>query len=192
MSTSIIDFLLERRSLTAKDLCEPGPSDDQLDIILKAGHRVPDHGKIGPWRFIVFQGGARKTFGNKLARKFEKKHEDATQKLLEFERDRFLRAPLVIAVVSSPIDHPKVPEWEQVLSAGAVCQNILLAAHALGFGAQWLTEWYAYDKRINKKLSLTSEEQVAGFIYIGSYKEKPEERNRPDLNERITFYRGKK
>ena len=189
MQPSISDFLLERRSVSEKDMCEPGPNEEQLDIILRAAHRVPDHGKIGPWRFVIFQGDAREAFGDQLARKFAKKQEDASKKQIEFERERFMRAPLIIAVVSSPVNHPNVPEWEQVLSAGAACQNVVLAAHALGFGAQWLTEWYAYDKRIAKKLSLTSEEKIAGFIYIGSYENKPSERTRPDLNERIRCYR---
>jgi len=188
-TSAITDFLLQRRSVCAKDLCEPGPDEEQLDIILRAAHRVPDHGKIGPWRFVVFQGEAREKFGRKLARRFAKKNEEASTKLVDFESNRFMRAPLIIAVISSPVDHPKVPEWEQVLSAGAVCQNILLAAHAMGFGAQWLTEWYAYDKKIAKKLSLTDAENIAGFMYIGSVKEVPEERVRPDLNERITNYR---
>lgn len=188
MNTALTDFLLTRRSVCAKDLCEPGPNEDQLELILRAAHRVPDHGKIGPWRFIVFQGDAREKFGGKLKRRFEKKNDDVSNKLLEFEGNRFLRAPIVIAVISSPVEHPKVPEWEQVLSAGAVCQNILLASQALGFGAQWLTEWYAFDKAIAKKLSLTSVEKIAGFIYIGSYADTPEERVRPDLNERIRYY----
>ncbi|WP_045859770.1 nitroreductase family protein [Teredinibacter purpureus] len=189
MNNTISDFILARRSVTAKDLCAPGPSEEQLDIILRSAHRVPDHGKIGPWRFVLFQDDARDRFGKKLARRFVKKNENATEAQIEFERHRFLRAPLVIAVVSSPIDHPKVPEWEQVLSAGAACQNILLASHALGFGAQWLTEWYAFDKYVAKKLKLTSAEKIAGFIYIGSVDKKPDERTRPDLNQRITVYR---
>lgn len=189
MDTTITDFLLKRRSVSAKDLTEPGPSNEQLEVILQAAHRVPDHGKIGPWRFVVFQGEGREKFGHKLAKRFKKKHDDASDKLVEFEAQRFMRAPVVIAVISSTVKHEKVPEWEQVLSAGAACQNLLVAAHGLGFGAQWLTEWYAYDKKIAKELSLTDAENIAGFIYIGSYGETPDERQRPDLNQRIRFYR---
>lgn len=188
MENSIIDLLLTRRSVSAKDMCEPGPSDQQLETILKAAHRVPDHGKLGPWRFIVFKGGAREQFGKLLERRTRKLQPDATDKLLEFERTRFLRAPLIIAVVSTPSPHPKVPEWEQKLSAGAACQNILIAAHALGFGAQWLTEWYAFDKKILKKLSVTDSEKIAGFIYIGSHSNTPEERIRPSLDERVRLF----
>ncbi|SMF57694.1 Nitroreductase [Alteromonadaceae bacterium Bs31] len=188
MNNTISDFLLNRRSVSAKDLIEPGPTKEQLDTILRAAHRVPDHGKIGPWRFVIFQGEARERFGAVLCECFSEQNPEASSKLLAFEQNRFLRAPLVIAVVSSPVSHAKVPEWEQVLSAGAACQNILLAAHSLGFGAQWLTEWYAFDKGVAKHLRLTSDEKIAGFIYIGSYKEKPDERIRPDLNERIQHY----
>ncbi len=189
MSNEISRFLLTRRSVSAKDLVEPGPTDEQLDTILRAGHRVPDHGKIGPWRFIIFQGEARAHFGKVLSTQFKSLNPDASEKLLNFEKNRFLRAPLIIGVVSSPVDHPKVPEWEQELSTGAACQNILLAAHALGFGAQWLTEWYAFDRTIAKELSLTPAERIAGFIYIGRFENKPDERIRPDLNERVAFYR---
>src|SRR5690606_7049281 len=105
--------------------------------------------------------------------------------------ERFTRAPLVIAVISSVVvDHPKIPQWEQVLSVGAACQNILIAATSLGFGAQWLTEWYAYDKAVHEALGLKTEERPAGFIYIGSYQQKPEERVRPDLQERISFWKA--
>jgi len=188
MDNATIDLLLTRRSVCAKDMCEPAPTDDQIETLLSVAHRVPDHGKLGPWRFIIFKGEARKQFGKRLERRTRKLQPDASEKLLEFERNRFLRAPLVIAVISSPSEHPKVPEWEQVLSAGAACQNILLAAHAMGFGAQWLTEWYAFDRKILKKLSVTDAEKVAGFIYIGSYNEAPSERFRPDLEERIRLY----
>jgi len=185
MNKPFLEFLLSRRSVTANELHEPGPDQAQLDLILRAAHRVPDHGKIGPWRFVIFQGEARERFGNLLEQRFRQIDPEATQKLLNFERNRFLRAPLIIGVISSPAKHPKAPEWEQILSTGAACQNILLAAHSLGYGAQWLTEWYAFDEVIAKQLSLTSAEKIAGFIYIGSYDKPPSERVRPDLNERI-------
>ncbi|VUD68904.1 Putative NAD(P)H nitroreductase YdjA [Thalassocella blandensis] len=186
---SFTDLLLSRRSVTANDLIEPGPNEDQLTTILQAAHRVPDHKKLGPWRFIVFQGDARRSFGNTLRDIFAQDNPDASEKLLEFEQQRFTRAPLVIAVISSPVEEPKAPEWEQVLSAGAACQNILLAATAMGFGSQWLTEWYAFHSKVDAALELKPSEKVAGYMYIGSFASPPTERNRPSLEERISFWK---
>ncbi|WP_086932892.1 nitroreductase family protein [Agarilytica rhodophyticola] len=187
MTDTLIDTLLTRRSVVARDLCDPGPNESEVKQILAAGHRVPDHGKIGPWRFIIFQNEARATFGQHLADIFAKENPTCGPKVVEFEKERFTRAPLVIAVISSPIEH-KVPQWEQELSSGAVCQNMLLAAKALGYGAQWLTEWYAFNKEVDALLSLKENEKVAGFIYIGNYRQAPQERNRPDLNERVSYW----
>ena len=180
-----VNALLTRRSVLARDLKAPGPTPEQIDDLLAAAHRVPDHGKIGPWRFVLFEGDARGQFGEQLARIFLQDNPDTTPKCIDFEQQRLLRAPLVIAVISSPVDH-KVPEWEQVLSCGAACQNMLTAATAMGFGAQWLTEWYAYHKDVDSLLGLNAREKVAGYIYIGSYDDKPNERNRPALDERIS------
>ncbi len=189
--TSATDVLLTRRSVMANDLCEPGPGEQEIETILKAAHRVPDHGKIGPWRFILFTGNARREFGNVLADIAQKNNPEITEKLVNFERERFTRAPLVIAVISSvDVNHPKIPQWEQVLSVGAACQNILLAATSLGYGAQWLTEWYAYDKAVHEALGLNADEKPAGFIYIGSFVNKPEERVRPDLMERVSYWKA--
>ncbi len=187
MSQLVIDHLLTRRSVLARDLRAPGPTSEQLQHILAAAHRVPDHGKIGPWRFVIFEGDTRAQFGLALAKIFVHDNPDTTKKGIEFERLRFMRAPLVIAVVSSPQEH-KVPEWEQVLSAGAACQNILHAAKGLGFGAQWLTEWYAYHEEVNRLMGLDANEKIAGFIYIGSFDSAPAERNRPELEERVSFW----
>lgn len=187
MNNDFINLLLTRRSVTAAEMTEPGPSDEQLETLLRCAHRVPDHKKLGPWRFIVFRGDARASYGEQLAKVFAKRNPDASSKLLEFERNRFTRAPLVIAVVCSPVVNEKVPEQEQVLTAGAVCQNMLLAATAMGFASQWLTEWYAYDKKFNKKLGLTKAESIAGYIYIGTAKNAPTERPRPDLDSRIRY-----
>ena len=180
-----INALLSRRSVLARDLSEPGPSPDQVQTLLAAAHRVPDHGKIGPWRFVLFEGESRGQFGEHLARIFLKDNPDTTPKCIDFERERFLRAPLVMAIISAPVKH-KVPEWEQVLSCGAACQNILHAAAAMGFGAQWLTEWYAYHAEVDALLGLEGKEKIAGFIYVGSFGEKPNERNRPELGERVS------
>lgn len=185
---SLLDIITTRRSVLVKDMNEPGPNPEQLQTLLQAAHRVPDHGKLGPWRFVVFQGPARATFSHELAKIYQEENPEATEKLLQFQADLLTRAPLVIAVISTAGPHVKVPEWEQILSAGAACQNMLLAAHTMGFGAQWLTEWYSYNKKAHSLLGMEDHHRLAGFIYIGSYQQKPEERARPSLEERITYW----
>ena len=169
---SALEQISQRRSVKAMDLQGPGPSAEQLQTLLDAAARVPDHGKLGPWRFLCFQDQARQHFGDQLAA----------------ERARFMRAPLVVAVISCVQEHPKIPQWEQLMSAGAACQNLLVAANLMGFAAQWLTEWYAYDSVIDQVLGLKAGERVAGFVYIGSATAKPDERQRPDLQERIDHW----
>lgn len=185
---SLLDTIRTRRSVSVKDMRAPGPSAEQVQALLQAAHRVPDHGKLGPWRFVVFQGDARAAFSRCLAEIFREDNPDATDKQLQFQAELLARAPLVIAVISTAGPHVKIPEWEQVLSAGAACQNILLAAHAMGFGAQWLTEWYGYSNKVKQLLNMEEHHRVAGFIYIGSYAEKPEERVRPNLDERVLYW----
>lgn len=176
-----IDLLLTRRSVSSAFLAEPGPDDDTLERILTAATRVPDHGKLAPWRFLLFRGNARAEFGGILAKALVGANPDATDQQLAFEKGRFLRAPLIIAVISCADPHVKIPEWEQILSAGAVCINLLHAAHACGYAAQWLTEWCAYDATVRTALGLEATEKVAGFIYIGTPSIVPEDRPRPDL-----------
>jgi nitroreductase len=163
-------------------LGEPGPSPEQLRTILTAAVRVPDHKKLTPWRFIIFEGQARAAFGEAQAAACaaeEKKPPSAAR--LETERTRLTRAPCVVAVVSCVTPNPAAPEWEQVLSCGAAGMNLCLAANALGFGTCWLTEWYAYSPAVRAALKLADNERVAGFIYIGTARERQEDRERPDL-----------
>ncbi len=181
-----IDLLLTRRSVVAASMTQQGPSAEELETILAAGHRVPDHGKLGPWRFIVFEGDARADFGTVLREAFAKAEPDAGAERADLETLRFVRAHTVVAVVSCVTDHKKIPDWEQQLAAGAVCQNMLVAASALGFACQWLTEWYAYDATVADALGLGDGERIAGFIYLGGKETQPTERVRPDLQERIT------
>ena len=181
-----IDLLLSRRSGSAKAMEKPGPSKTQLAEILKAGARAPDHGKLFPWRFIVFEGKGRERFGDILAEILEA--EDERSKQIEEERGRFLRAPLVIGVISAAREQIKIPVWEQELSAGAVCQNILIATHALGFVGNWLTEWYAYHPKVKEELGLKPGERVAGFIYIGTSSVDLEERPRPDMEKIVSYF----
>jgi nitroreductase len=183
MPNPIIDHLLARRSASANGLGEPGPSESEIELILTAAARVPDHKKLVPWRFLLFRGEARKDFGRVLAEVCRSEEKDAGQFRLETEANRFLRAPLVIAVISRVVNNPAAPEWEQVLSAGAACQNMLVAATALGFGARWITEWCAYSEGVRAALGLAVNERVAGFVYVGTPKEQPQDRERPALAE---------
>jgi nitroreductase len=181
-----IELLLSRRSGSAKAMTGPGPSKKQLAQILAAGGRVPDHGKLFPWRFIVFEGKGRERMGDILAEAMQAEGERAKQ--VEEERGRFLRAPLVIGVVSAAREHIKIPVWEQELSAGAVCQNILIAAHALGFVGNWLTEWYGYHPLVKERMGLKPGERISGFIYIGKSGVELEERPRPDMEMIVTRF----
>jgi len=175
----LIDTLLKRRSVSAKLLADPGPSPEQINTILAAGMRTPDHGKLFPWWFVTIQGDDRARFGDVLKTAWGQRDANATPEKLEDERKRMMRVPLVIAVISSPREST-IPVWEQALSAGAVCQNILLAANALGFGASWLTNWCAFDENVRRAMKLRDHENIAGFIYIGTPLTAPEERDRPD------------
>jgi len=189
MPTPPLALLLARRSVSANSLAEPGPSPAELELILRAASRVPDHKKLVPWRFILFQGAARAEFGKVLAQVCAAEEKDPGAFRLENEAKRFLRAPLVIAVVSRVVKNPAAPEWEQILSAGAACQNLSVAATALGYGVQWITEWCAYSDGVRNALRLAENERVAGFVYIGTPKEKPDERERPVLGEIVTSWR---
>ena len=185
-SPSTLDLLLTRRSGSAKAMTGPGPDAGQLADILKAGARAPDHGKLFPWRFIVFEGEARARAGDIIAD--VAKADGERDKQVEEERGRFLRAPVVIGVISSARELHKIPVWEQELSAGAVCQNILLAATAQGFVANWLTEWYAFHPSVKHAFGLKTGERVAGFIYIGTSDIKLEERPRPEMDAIVTRF----
>lgn len=181
-SEETIDLLLTRRSVKPMTMAAPGPDAAELEIILRAGARVPDHGKLAPWRFILFQGDARAVFGEVLKKRFAEVEPAANEDRLALEASRFMRAPLVIAVISRVVPSTKAPEWEQRLSAGAVCQNMLVAATALGYGTCWLTEWCAFDDGIAASLGLGESEKVAGFIYFGTPTLPKDERERPNLN----------
>lgn len=185
-----IDLLVTRRSGSAKAMREPGPSAAQLETILQAAARVPDHGKLFPWRFIVFQGADRAAFGIALARIVFQENPDASDERLGIERTRFTRAPVVVAVVSSPKQGTPIPEWEQILSAGAVCQTLLLATHALGYVGNWITEWPAYHPAVSEVLGLSLDERIAGFLYLGSPVEQLKERVRPDLSVHVRHWKG--
>jgi nitroreductase len=183
-----LDLLKTRRSFKAAELLGPGPSAAEIETLLTVASRVPDHGKLAPWRFIVFEGDARRAAGAAIAAAFRSKYPDAQPEQVEAERARLARAPLVIAVVSRAAPHVKIPEWEQVLSAGAAAMNLVTAAHALGYGANWITEWYAYDRAVLEALGLEPHERIAGFIHIGRPPGPPEDRPRPPLDEIATRF----
>lgn len=181
-----ITCLLTRRSTSVKDLAAPAPDGQALETILRAATRVPDHGKLCPWRIVIIRDTMR--LGELAASMFAKENPDATDKQLDHERTRFQRAPLVLAVLATPKESIKAPEWEQDLSAGAVCMNILHAAHALGFGAKWLTEWVAFRPKIAEALGGSAGDKIAGFIYLGTKTVETDDRERPDLADVVGEY----
>jgi len=183
-----IEMLWQRRSTPAEFLGNPGPDEKTLRTMLTIAARAPDHRRVTPFRFVIFEEEARARFGKVLRNAFAVNEPEAEDHRVDCEQNRFMRAPVVIAVVSSVDPAHRTPEWEQILSAGAVCQNMLLAASAHGFAAQWLTEWYAYDEQVIFALGLGENERIAGFIYVGTAKEDPLERARPDLDMIISRY----
>lgn len=182
-----IDLLKIRRSVKPREMSGPGPSPAELETILTIGARVPDHGKLTPWRFIVFEGEARVRAGQVIAGVFARKNPQAQPAEIDVEKRRLADAPLVIGVVSFTKPHPKVPPWEQELSAGASAMNIVTAATALGYGACWLTGWFAFDREVLDGLGLKAEEKLAGFIHIGTAKSS-EDRPRPALADIVTRF----
>ncbi|MEQ1696431.1 MAG: nitroreductase [Hyphomicrobiaceae bacterium] len=191
MTNATLDLLRTRRSLKPDKLIAPGPSAEQLETILTVAARVPDHKKLAPWRFIVFEGDARAQMGEVFAQACAAEDKEPPSPIrLDFERRRLMRSPLVVAVISRVVPNPAAPEWEQVLSAGAACFNLCLAANALGFGTCWVTEWVAYSPRVKAALGLGDGERVAGFVYVGTAAEKPEDRDRPKLADVMTRWGG--
>jgi nitroreductase len=183
-----LQLLKTRRSVKPIELTGPAPSKDEIATLLSIASRVPDHGKLAPWRFIVFEGAARDAAGEAIAAAFAANRADATPEQIDFERKRLSRAPLVIAVVSRAGQHSKIPEWEQQLSAGASAMSLVIAAHAMGYAASWITEWYAYDRGALENLGVSASERVAGFVHIGRPAKPPEDRERPALETIVTHY----
>lgn len=186
---AVLTYLKTRRSNLAKTMIGPGPSPQERDQLLSIAARVPDHRKLAPWRFILFEGEGRARAGEIVAQAYERAHPDHPEDRRAFEAERFTRAPLVVGVISAPVDCPRgTPKWEQQLSAGAVCFALCMAAQASGFASQWLTEWYAYDEDVTTALGIGRDETVAGFIYIGTASQAPTERTRPDVQSRATHF----
>ena len=186
-----LELLLTRRSAKPDMLGEPGPSPAQLETILRAATRVPDHKKLNPWRFVLFEGEARARFGEVLAAAVQTEAvEPPSPFRLETERGRLLRAPVVIGAISRVTLNPIAPEWEQILSCGAACFSLCLAANAMGFGTCWITEWYSYSRHVQSALGLGEGERIAGFIYIGTRTQNQGDRDRPPLDAIVSRWQG--
>ncbi|OAP34424.1 NAD(P)H nitroreductase [Sinorhizobium glycinis] len=183
----LVDYLASRRSIPAFQMGSPGPGQAEVEEMLRLASRVPDHGKLAPWRFIVYRGEERVRISAELKKMALAARPDMPGELIKVEETRLTRAPVVIAVVSRAAPHFKIPEWEQLMSAGAVCLNLLMAANALGYASNWLTEWYAYDERAYPLLGVEPGERIAGFVHIGTAMVPPTERPRPELSEIVTW-----
>jgi nitroreductase len=181
----VLAFLARRRSAAALTLGEPGPSAAQLDDLLRLAVRVPDHGKLTPWRFVVLEGAAKAEFAAALERLAQGRGAAANAAKL----GKLKAPPLAVAVISSPKAAP-IPEWEQRLSSAVVCTTLAYASQAMGFGVSWITDWYAYDAEANALLGLEGQEKVAGFVLIGTPREPPLERDRPDPAALVTRWQG--
>lgn len=180
-NTVVRDYLLSRRSVGPAFLKEPGPSADELATMLTIATRVPDHGKLTPWRLVIIAGDDRLAAGEALAAIAARNNPALDEQGLAIERERFLPVPLTVGVISSPKPSDKAPEIEQVLSAGNVAFNLVHAAHAMGFAASWVTRWYSFDADAAAVLGALPGERFVGFVHIGTPSIVPEDRPRPDL-----------
>ena len=185
-SPEALDFLLSRRSRPAKLLKAPAPGREELMRLLTAAVRVPDHGKLEPWRFVVLEGAGLTRFARAVRARAEVAGEDADKGALAFEQ-----APMAVAVIGSPKASEKIPAQEQMLSGANVALSLLNAALAAGWGASWLTGWPAYDRTLlEAELGLAAGEWVVGFVYIGSCETPPPDRPRPDVAKLVTWAEG--
>jgi nitroreductase len=185
-----LDLLKTRKSISAAFLGPPAPSTAELAEMFTIATRVPDHGKLTPWRFIIFAGDERVKASEALAELFEAKNPEATDKQMEEERKSLAKAPLVVAVVSKAAPHVKIPEWEQILSGGNAAMNLELAANALGYRSTWTTGWFAYDAEAGKILGLQPGERIIGFIHIGTPTAPPVDRPRPAMEDVVTYWKA--
>lgn len=190
MTSPIIDFMLKRNSAPIPELRDPAPGDDEIATMIRIATRVPDHGRLAPWRFILYRGKAREQIGEQLAELAERREGPLTEARRNQELTRFSRAPLVIGVISSPKENPKIPQWEMFLSGGAAAMSLVLAAGALGYGTNWITNWYSDVEEGRRILGLAPHERVVGFVHIGSYEGPTPQRPRPDPAALYADYAG--
>ena len=188
-SPETIDLLRSRRSAKWLMIAEPGPSPTELEQLLSIASRVPDHGKLAPWRFIVVSGAARQALGETAAQVWAAREPNAPPERLDLERNRFAKVPAAVFVVSRVNEQHKIPVWEQELSSGAVCMTLLIAAHAMGYAGSWVTEWIAFDPEMKARLGLKPGERLAGIVGLGTAGE-VEERRRPDVTTLISHWSG--
>ena len=186
--TDTLSLLKLRRSVPPQFLTAPGPGASQLDELLTIASRVPDHGKLVPWRFIVFSGEGRARAAEVVAEAFRARNPEARPEQVEFERQRLLHAPVIVAVVSRAGPHVKIPEWEQELTAGAVCMTMLVAAQAMGFAGSWLTNWFSFDRSVLDAFGLSGSERIAGFVHLGTPTSVPSDRERPVIADIVSHY----
>ncbi len=186
----VLAFLNTRRSFPAAALKEPGPSREEISQIVRLAMRVPDHRRLSPWRIMVFDGPARARAGEVFAARYRELNPQASTQELDRERRRFCCAPLVIAVISSPDCDHKTPVWEQELSVGALCFNLLLVANAAGWAGSWLTGWMAFDRQIAREFGLQDHERFAGFFHLGTAKDTVKERPRPAVEALLSYWQG--
>lgn len=186
-SPETLALLARRRSSKVGHLIAPAPSSAEIDALIHLAARVPDHGKLGPWRFVVFEGDGALRAGDKLAQVIAG-DPGVDEGRLAHTRTLIARGPACVMVVSTAAPHPKIPEWEQQLSAGAVAFSLLVSAHAMGYAGCWLTEWPTYDARARAALGLAEDERIAGFVYLGTAREPASERIRADAATRISRF----
>jgi len=187
---ALIDYLKTRRSVTLPFLADPGPSADELQTLFEIAVRVPDHGKLAPWRMITWSGEARERAGAAIAEIARADNPAMTEDMIEVERRQFLPAPLTVGVLSTAALHPKIPEFEQLISAGCVAFNLVHAANALGYGAHWVTRWFAYDAKAASVLGAREGERFVGFVHIGTPETRLEERDRPAVADVVSAWAG--
>jgi nitroreductase len=189
-NAALRDYLKARRSVGIGFLKDPGPTPAELEEILTIGTRVPDHGKLTPWRLVVIEGDARIRTGEKLAEIAKTNNPALDDASLENERKQFLPAPVTIGVIFSHKPLAKAPELEQLLSAGSVAFNLMHAAFALGYAASWVTRWFAFDTAAQQMLGARGGERFIGFVHIGTPTTVIEDRDRPDLEKVVSRWRG--
>ena len=185
-SSEAYTLLMRRRSVRAREMTGPGPDRTTLEKILAAATRVPDHGKLTPWRFIVLEEDERRKLGDLIVCALLEENA-SSEKNAEAMRGYATQGPTLVVAVYSPSDRKPIPEWEQQLSMGAACQNMLVAATALGHVGQWLTGWATYSPSVMRGLGLGPRERIAGLLFFGGQDEPPAERDRPDLDDLVTW-----
>ncbi|MGB8816288.1 MAG: nitroreductase [Rhizobiaceae bacterium] len=190
MNEAAIEFLLSRKSAPISVIHEPAPSNAELAGMIRIATRVPDHGLLEPWRFIVYRGDVRRTIGAFFAERVAEIEGSITEQRAEQERARFTRAPLVVGVVSVPKEHPRIPDWEKFISGGNAAFALVLAAHAYGYNANWVSNWYSDDAPSRAFLGLSPDERAIGFVHIGTVDVKIPDRPRPEPSAVTSDYAG--